>query len=171
MFTEVLLIGCKTTPVSRAEEWGLPHAQHFTDEWRALVVSRCEGSARVMRAAYCTGTLSLLNMALAATRASYCKPGDGSRGGFSTRRPPFNPNKIHGKSVVCNHALALCHLYQLRSLFIPSSICSIVSYFFLHTHYLIKSIRTPTRNCNPTFPVTHFPVVDINTGWAHPLPL
>jgi hypothetical protein len=23
-------------------------------------------------------------------------------------------------------------------------------------HYLIQSIRTPTRNCNPTFPVTHF---------------
>jgi hypothetical protein len=38
-------------------------------------------------------------------------------------------------------------------------------------HYLIKSIRTPTRNCIPTFPVTHFPVVDINIGWAHPLPL
>jgi hypothetical protein len=32
------------------------------------------------------------------------------------------------------------------------------------THYLIKSIRTPTRNCNPTFPMSHFPVMDINTG-------
>jgi hypothetical protein len=35
----------------------------------------------------------------------------------------------------------------------------------------LKSIRTLTRNCNPTFPVTHFPLVDINTGWAHPLAL
>jgi hypothetical protein len=41
----------------------------------------------------------------------------------------------------------------------------------IQVHYLIKSVRTPTRNCNPTFPVTHFSVVDINTGWAHPLPL
>jgi hypothetical protein len=40
-----------------------------------------------------------------------------------------------------------------------------------HIHYLIKSIWTPIRNCNATFPVTHFPAVDINTGWAHPLPL
>jgi hypothetical protein len=39
------------------------------------------------------------------------------------------------------------------------------------THNLIKSSRTPTRNCNSTFPVTYFPVVDINTGSAHPLPL
>jgi hypothetical protein len=38
-------------------------------------------------------------------------------------------------------------------------------------YYLIKSIRTLTRNCNPVFPVTYFPFVDINTGWAHPLPL
>jgi hypothetical protein len=36
--------------------------------------------------------------------------------------------------------------------------------------YLIKSIWTP-RNCNPNFPVTPFPVMDINTGWAHPLVL
>jgi hypothetical protein len=41
----------------------------------------------------------------------------------------------------------------------------------LYTCYLIKSIWTPTRNCNLTFPVTHFPVVDINTRWAHPLAL
>jgi hypothetical protein len=38
-------------------------------------------------------------------------------------------------------------------------------------HYLIKSMWTPTRNCNLTSFVTHFPVVDINSGWAHPLPL
>jgi hypothetical protein len=41
----------------------------------------------------------------------------------------------------------------------------------LYIHYLIKSIRTHTRNCNPTFPVTFFPAVDINTEWAHPLSL
>jgi hypothetical protein len=29
----------------------------------------------------------------------------------------------------------------------------------------------PRQGCNPTFSVTHFPVVDINTRWAHPLPL
>jgi hypothetical protein len=37
---------------------------------------------------------------------------------------------------------------------------------FVQIHYLIETIRTPTRNYNPTFPVTHFPVVDINTGWC-----
>jgi hypothetical protein len=36
-------------------------------------------------------------------------------------------------------------------------------------HYLMKSIRIPSRNCNPNFPVTQFPVVDNDTGWAHPL--
>jgi hypothetical protein len=40
--------------------------------------------------------------------------------------------------------------------------------FARDVQYLIKSTRTPTRNCNPNFLVTHFPVVDINTGWAHP---
>jgi hypothetical protein len=43
-----------------------------------------------------------------------------------------------------------------------------IEYSNISIHYLIKSIRTPTRSCKPTFPVTHFPVVDINTGWAHP---
>jgi hypothetical protein len=38
-------------------------------------------------------------------------------------------------------------------------------------HYLIRSIQTPTRNCNTTFPVTSFSVMDINTAWAHPLAL
>jgi hypothetical protein len=36
---------------------------------------------------------------------------------------------------------------------------------------MLKSIRTPTWNCNPTFPVTHFLAVDINAEWADSLPL
>jgi hypothetical protein len=37
-----------------------------------------------------------------------------------------------------------------------------------YVHDLIKSIRTRIRKCNATLPVTHFPIVDINTGWGPP---
>jgi hypothetical protein len=41
----------------------------------------------------------------------------------------------------------------------------------LQLAYTLSDQKYPTRNRNPTFPVTHFPVMDINSGWAHILAL
>jgi hypothetical protein len=62
-----------------------------------------------------------------------------------------------------------CHSLLHSNPLISSS--NIVTNLLSVLHYLIKSIQTPTQSCNPTSSVIHFPFVDINTGWAHPLSL
>jgi hypothetical protein len=84
------------------------------------------------------------------------------------------PNKLHG-SCKDDYILHMKSHYLITecSTFITYSMYQLhhkdLFQFGVHLYYLTESIRTPTPNCNPTLPVTYFPVVDINTGWAHPL--
>jgi hypothetical protein len=87
---------------------------------------------------------------------------------------------VLSRCVVCFTNLTdcyyICYLFNMTcTSLVPIlskvNVVSAIHYGWVNIHYQIWNIWAPTWNCNMNFPVTHFQFVDINTRWAHPLPI